>query len=324
MKKIVKIGLSIIGLVYLAVIIFVTGCLLFYNQYKVTQIDDKTFIIIDDKSDKYTDGDLVIFTKNPNDEIVQGDEIFFYEVTNGKVSVRSGNVTKSEKITDTETTFTINDNHEISSESVIGKTLTADVYPNVGKILYVFESRFGFLLLVILPALLFFFYELYRFVVELKRPAEDKNEKVMDNSGVSSSTAKPEPASIPEASAKPEPASMPEAPAKPEPASIPEAPAKPEPASIPEASAKPEPALMPEAPAKPEPALMPEAPANPEPASMPEAPAKPEPASMPEAPANPEPASMPEAPAKPEPASMPEAPAKPVSETEKPENLEIK
>lgn len=298
MKKIFKIGFSIIGLVYLAIIIFVTGCLLFYNQYKVTQIDDKTFIIIDDKSDKYTDGDLVIFTKNSNDDIVKGDEIFFYEVTNGKVSVRSGNVTKSEKITDTETTFTINDNHEISSESVIGKTLTADVYPNAGKILYIFESRFGFLLLVILPALLFFFYELYRFVIELKKPAEEKNERVMENSSVTSPTS----------FASPEPAAVPEVPASPEPAAAPEAPVNPELAAAPEVPASPEPAAVPEVPASPELAAVPEVPASPEPVAVPEVPASPEPIAVPEVLVNPESANEPT----------------PASEPAKPENLDVK
>ena len=191
MKKIFKIVMSIVGICYLGVIIFVTGCLLFYNQYKVTQINDKTFIIIDDKSDMYNDGDLVIFTKNPNDEIVSGDEIFFYEVTNGTVNVVSGKVTNSEKITDTETTFTINGNHKISSESVIGKTLTASTYPNVGKILYVFESRFGFLLLVILPALIFFFYEIYRLIQDIKASKEITSvdgETVLNNNLVSQGT----------------------------------------------------------------------------------------------------------------------------------------
>lgn len=177
MKKMGKVLLSVLGVVYLGVIIFATVCLLFYNQYKVTQINDKTFILIDAKSDKYTDGDLVIFTKNPNNEIKKGDEIFFYEVSQGKVSVNTGVVSNSEFIDEDETTFTINDNHKISSESVIGKTLTANVYPKVGKILYVIESRFGFLLFVILPALLFFFYEIYRLVMEIKTPVEEDKEE---------------------------------------------------------------------------------------------------------------------------------------------------
>ena len=180
MKKILKFIVAVIAIAYIGVIVFVTGCLLFYNQYKVTQINDKTFIIIDDESDMYKDGDLVIFTRNPNDEIGKSDEIFFYEVTNGTINVVSGTVTKSEKITPTETTFTINNTHIISSESVIGKTKTAIVYPNIGKILYIFESRFGFLLLVILPALIFFFYEIYRLVQDIKTAKVNKVENVSE------------------------------------------------------------------------------------------------------------------------------------------------
>lgn len=173
MKKVLKVILGILGTLYLAVILFATVCLLCYNQYKVTQINDKTFIIIDDKSDMYTNGDLVIFTKNSNDEISVNDEVFFYEITNGEAKVNSGKVTKSEKITDTETTFTINGSHPISSETVIGKTATAKVYHNVGAVLYVFESQYGFLLLVILPALLLFFYAIYRVVKEIKTPDDE-------------------------------------------------------------------------------------------------------------------------------------------------------
>ncbi len=174
MKKVLKFILGIIGVLYLAVIIFATVCLLCYNQYKVTQMGDKTFIIIDDKSDMYKDGDLAVFVRNPNDEIVSGDVIFFYTVTNGVAKVNSGTVTKSEKITDTETTFTINNSLIISSETVIGKTETATIYHNVGKILYVFESQYGFLVLVILPALLLFFYAIYRVVKELKAPNNEE------------------------------------------------------------------------------------------------------------------------------------------------------
>lgn len=176
MKKFLKIILGIIGTLYLLVILFATVCLLCYNQYKVTQINDKTFIIIDDKSDMYEDGDLAIFVRNPNDEIVSGDVIFFYTVTNGVAKVNSGTVTKSEKITDTETTFTINDSLIISSGVVIGKTETATIYHNVGKILYVFESQYGFLILVILPALLLFFYAIYRVVKEVKGSKDDEVE----------------------------------------------------------------------------------------------------------------------------------------------------
>ena len=177
MKKFLKIILGIIGTIYLAVILFATVCLLCYNQYKVTQIKDKTFIIIDNESDMYEDGDLAIFTKNPDSEITSGDEIFFYEITKGESKVRYGKVTATVENSDAEVAFNINGEHLVSSDLVIGKTSTAKVYHNVGKILYIFESQYGFLILVILPALLLFFYAIYRFVKELKAPAEEAKEE---------------------------------------------------------------------------------------------------------------------------------------------------
>lgn len=169
MKKILNILLGLIGIVYFIVVIGVTTCLICYNDYKVTVFGDKSLIIIDN-DDKYSNGDLVVFEKG---DVQVGDEIFFYEVTNGVASINVGNVTEIEKVTDSESTFTINENHDISSESLIGKTADAKVYSKVGKVLSVLESKFGFLILVILPTLLLFLYEVYRLIIEIKTPIEE-------------------------------------------------------------------------------------------------------------------------------------------------------
>lgn len=176
MKNILKVILGIIGVCYLAVIIVVTACLLCYNDYKVTEMLGYSFIIIDENSEKYNDGDLVLFRQGEMDKVEQNDEIFFYEVTNGIPSIHYGTVTEVLPIDEDERTFTINDNHDISSESLIGKTETARVYPHLGKILSILESRFGFLILVILPTLLLFLYELYRVMIEIKTPLEEEAE----------------------------------------------------------------------------------------------------------------------------------------------------
>lgn len=176
MKNILKVILGIIGVCYLAVIIVVTACLLCYNDYKVTEMLGYSFIIIDENSEKYNDGDLVLFRQGEMDKVEQNDEIFFYEVTNGIPSIHYGTVTEVLPIDEDERTFTINDNHDISSDSLIGKTVTARVYPQIGKILSILESRFGFLILVILPTLLLFLYELYRVMIEIKTPLEEEAE----------------------------------------------------------------------------------------------------------------------------------------------------
>lgn len=173
MKIALKIMGGIIGIIYLIVVIILTILLLSYNQYKVSVINGNSLVIIDEKSDKYNAGDLIVFNKVNNSDVVVGDEVFFYEVANGIATIEYGNVTESKTITETESTFTINNNHDISSESLIGKTDNSKRYANVGKFLSILESKYVFLLLVILPTLVLFLYEFYRFIIEIKTPIEE-------------------------------------------------------------------------------------------------------------------------------------------------------
>ena len=104
------------------------------------------------------------------------DEVFFYDVSNGEVTINLGVVTKKDKINDTETTFTINGSHELSSSMLIGKCSDAKIYSKLGAILRVLESKFGYLLIVILPTLILFLYEIYRVIIEIKTPVTVKEE----------------------------------------------------------------------------------------------------------------------------------------------------
>ena len=63
MKKVV---LNILFIVYVIIAIFVTICLLSYNDFKVTELGDYSLVIIDDKelSPEYEKGDLVIVNKD--------------------------------------------------------------------------------------------------------------------------------------------------------------------------------------------------------------------------------------------------------------------
>lgn len=173
MKKVLKGIIDIIGILYLLVIIFVTACLLCYNDYKVTEMFGYSFIIIDENSEKFTDGDLILFKKDEMNEVSLNEEVFFYEVTNGIPSINCGTVSNIVTISDDEKTFTINDNHDISSDSLIGRVSSATRVSKLGKILSILESRFGFLILVILPTLILFLYEIYRVIIEIKTPLDE-------------------------------------------------------------------------------------------------------------------------------------------------------
>src|SRR5574344_1061118 len=178
MKKVLKVFLGIIVTLYILGAIFLTICLLSFNDYKISEIGDKSLIILENNelSDKYKKGRLLIVEKNPNKDIKVNDEIFFYNTYKNRVVVSMSTVEQKQKITDSETTFTINGKYEISSEYVIGKADTTKVYENVGTVLGFLESKWGFLLVIVLPVTLLFIYEIYAIVVEIKDPKE-KNKK---------------------------------------------------------------------------------------------------------------------------------------------------
>ena len=115
MKKVLKVFLGIIVTLYILGAIFLTICLLSFNDYKISEIGDKSLIILENNelSDKYKKGSLLIVEKNPNKDIKVNDEIFFYNTYKNRVVVSMSKAEQKQKITDSETTFTINGKYEM-------------------------------------------------------------------------------------------------------------------------------------------------------------------------------------------------------------------
>ena len=180
--KIKRIILGTLLSIYLIIAIFLTACLLTYNDYKISVFGDKSLVIVknDDFEPDYKKGSLLIITKNANEDIKVNDEIFFYTTYGNQMTVSHSKVTKVEKVTDTETTFTLEGEYPLSSEWVIGKADTTKVMNGVGSFLSVLESRWGFLFMIVLPISVLFIYEIYVIVKEIVRPdEEEQKEKVI-------------------------------------------------------------------------------------------------------------------------------------------------
>ena len=177
MKKFLKILGGIIFIPYILIVIVVTICLLNYNKYGVTEIGDYTLVTVEDEAlePTYQKGDLLVVEKKDNDSIVKDDYIFFYEQDKETktVIINLAKVLDTRKVTDKETTFTIEGNYEYSSEYVIGAMKDTKVYHTLGSVLGILESRWVFLLVIILPILFIFLYELYEFILEVKRSLKE-------------------------------------------------------------------------------------------------------------------------------------------------------
>lgn len=151
MKKTLK---NILFSIYFAIAILLTLFLLSYNEFKVPEIGTYSLILIRDSelAPEFNKGDLVIVNKD--DEVLTGRKAFFYDTYKQKVEIRLGNVEKAERITSTETTYTFEGERKLSSEYVLGPANTAEVIPYVGTVLSVLGSKWGFLFLIVFPALI--------------------------------------------------------------------------------------------------------------------------------------------------------------------------
>ena len=156
---------NLVVIVYVIVAITVTLCLLNYNEYNVTVFGNNSLILITDDSlsPDYVEGDLVIAKKEKLDEIAEGDKIFFYNEND----IKLGEVKQINKYEGMSSTFILDGNHQIVEDEVIGSEESVKVYHNLGKILSILESKWGFLFLIILPSVLAFLHEIFQVVVEL-------------------------------------------------------------------------------------------------------------------------------------------------------------
>ena len=170
MRKVLNWVWSFVEVVIIIYVILVTMFVLCKNKYGYTQFGDYSFANIDliaEKNVKDTKkGDLLV-VKNSND-IHKGDLIYYYAVLNDNYIVRSAVVTdvKEDDYSALYTVSLSNTTINVASSRVLGKYST--VYNNLGSVLSVLESRVGFLLLVLLPIMVVFIYQVYEYIIMLK------------------------------------------------------------------------------------------------------------------------------------------------------------
>lgn len=174
MKKLIG---NVFVIIYVIIAVFVTVCLLSYNQYKVTEFGKSSLIIIEDNNlePEFNNGDLVII--NQKDRIKVGENAFFYNTYSKEMEVTLGKIIAEEKISETEKTYTLEGEMPISSEYIIGPASTASKIPVVGGILGILESKWGFLFIIVFPSLLAFVYELGVVLSELVKSKKENNKE---------------------------------------------------------------------------------------------------------------------------------------------------
>ena len=163
-KSILKVLLIVFLVLYLGIEIFVTVCLLNYNDQRVTELGNKSLIIVDeDFSKDYKKGDLLVVTKTDGSDVENGDYIFFYNPSNNYII----NYAEVSNIVQTNGyyTFVVGNEYNVYYEYFVGKKVSK--YAGVGSVLKVLESKYGFLTLIILPTMVGIVFEIYAIILEV-------------------------------------------------------------------------------------------------------------------------------------------------------------
>lgn len=186
MKNILRWIWSVLEVFIVIYVILVTSLILNKNKYGFTEFFGCTIHnvnLIDENNIKNANKGELLVVKKSND-IEVGDLIYYYAAYNDNYLIRSDYVTKVAR-DDFSALYTVhrgNEDFSIASDRVLGKY--ANLYPTIGGILEVVESRIGFLFLVLLPIMIVFIYQVYEFIVVLHyedATEDDDNDDYKEN-----------------------------------------------------------------------------------------------------------------------------------------------
>ena len=166
MKNFISILKKIFIGIFLIFTIIMTVLLLNFNKYGVTQFDETSLVIVKKSfaSENYKRGSLVVVESKKIEEYKEGEEVFVYHLDGkGGANILLGQVGKTFPEQDA---ITFKNGATYSSEFIIGTG--EKVYSNLGTILSIIESKWGFLFIVLVPNFFLFIYQLYSLIVEIK------------------------------------------------------------------------------------------------------------------------------------------------------------
>lgn len=180
-----KIVLNLIIGVWVIIAIFTTMCLLSFNKYRVAEFGNISVFTLDTDilEPDFKQGSLMITKKTNHKHVESGENIFYYESNSNDAIVNIGTVVSKNEINSTIATYTMQNDQVVSSENVLGKENGTKVLPYFGYIVNLFESKWGFMFLVIFPAILLLVYEIFEIVTEVKNGnsnSKNKNKKKVE------------------------------------------------------------------------------------------------------------------------------------------------
>ena len=176
MKVLKKTGTIVIS-VLLWVIILVAALYAFTtmatrDNQNVSNIMGYTPLVVksDSMAPTFSAGDLIFIKKCDTSSLKEGDIICFHTIIDNEYALNTHRIQKIEEVGDARSYTTLGDNnhgvtdtHIISDGDIVGKYVGH--LKNVGKVMDFLSSSIGFLVVIVLPMLLFFIYQVYNLIM---------------------------------------------------------------------------------------------------------------------------------------------------------------
>lgn len=176
MKILKKTGTIVISVI-LWVIILVAALYAFTtmatrDNQNVSNIMGYTPLVVksDSMSPTFSAGDLIFIKKCYTSTLKEGDIICFHTIINNEYALNTHRIQKIDTVGDARSYTTLGDNnngitdtHIISDGDIVGKYVGH--LKNAGKVMDFLSSSIGFLVVIVLPMLLFFIYQVYNLIM---------------------------------------------------------------------------------------------------------------------------------------------------------------
>lgn len=139
-------------------------------------------VVSDSMSPTFDAGDLIIIRKCDPATLQEGDIVTFHTIINNEFSLNTHRITEIQEDGGARSYVTKGDNnaiadvHMITDGDIVGRFVTR--LPKFGKVVDFLSSSMGFLLVIVLPLLIFFAYQVYHLVtvsIDLKKALAVEN-----------------------------------------------------------------------------------------------------------------------------------------------------
>ena len=184
-KKVASIVLSVVmWIIILVAALYAFTTLATREDGSVSNIAGFTPLTVqsDSMAPTFSKGDLIVIQKCDTSKLEVGDIVTFHTIIDNEYALNTHRIAAIDEVNGMRSFTTKGDNndvadtHIISDGDIVGKYLFA--LPQMGKVMDFLSSSVGFLVVIVLPMLLFFIYQVYHLIVvgmNLKRAMAEED-----------------------------------------------------------------------------------------------------------------------------------------------------